>query len=221
MLKHVKNEKGFSVAEGILIMLLAAVVGLAGWYVYQNQNKDESTDSSASQTTKTEKEETKEDDETAGWKQVESIGGAFTVKIPDGWELNSYPGNTMNGDSITYSADKAAVITEGGSVYAGDQKKINITFSSGEPYNAPQWQSPNQYGEESVVDFVAGKLSGKRYKIEWTQSVTGVNKGDKIYQYVFRTDNGDQLSIVYMQGVADANNLQTVDKMVKTLVVKE
>lgn len=36
------NQKGFSVVEGILILVVFGLVGFAGWYVYQNRAKSES-----------------------------------------------------------------------------------------------------------------------------------------------------------------------------------
>jgi len=64
-------------------------------------------------------------------------------------------------------------------------------------------------------------LRGKRYSIECMQTVTGVTKGDKAYQYVFNLSGGRQLSVVYMQNVGDANNLQTVEQAIQTIILKQ
>ena len=85
---------------------------------------------------------------------------------------------------------------------------------------APQWQSPNQYGKEAKSDYAIGGLKGKRYSIEWTQSVTGVTKGDKIFQYVFDLAGGKQLGIVYHQAATDSDNLKLVEQVIQTIVVK-
>jgi hypothetical protein len=125
------------------------------------------------------------------WVKVDSIGGAYSIKVPDGWVLTNYPGNTLNGDSIAFSEGKPAVITTASSAYAGDQRRFNVGFTDKRSAQdtAPQWQSPNPYGTEAVEDFSIGSLMGKRYSVEYTQTVTGVTKGDKVYQYAFDLPN--------------------------------
>ena len=34
-----KNEKGFSVVEILIVLVVVSLIGGAGWYVYQNKNK--------------------------------------------------------------------------------------------------------------------------------------------------------------------------------------
>ncbi|SRR5579885_3545368 len=125
--------------------------------------------------------------------------------------------STINGDSLTFSAGKPAVITATSSAYAGDQRKFNVGFSD-DPnvqYSGPQWQSPNPYGTEATENC---SITGKRYSIEYTQTVTGVTKGDKVYQYVFNSGS-KHLNVVYMQNAGDTDNLQTVEQAIKTIAI--
>lgn len=218
MNKISEENSGFGAVGVILVIAIVGALGLAGWYVYDHNKNDDPEDSQTFQQNSETKDAMDSEDETAGWKTVESIGGAYTIKVPQGWKLASYPGNTIAGDEIVYSGDQEAVITNENSAYAGDQRKFNVTFST-QAHEVPQWQSPNQYGVESVTDFAIGDLQGKRYSIEWTETVTGVTEGDIIYQYVFNLDSGKQLNVVYMYQPADGDTLELVEKVIKTITL--
>lgn len=216
-----KDQKGFSVAEAFIIIIVIAGLSGVGYYVYQHRDKSDDSKKSQKESKKEEQEHTEEpkEDETASWKQVESIGGAFTIRVPDGWQLHNYAGNTLNGDNITYTKGQQATITTESNEYGGDQRKFNVTVHN-EAFQAPQWASPNQYGTESNSDFSIGDLQGKKYSIEFTQTVTGVTAGDRIYQYVFNLSDGRQLSVAYLRNAGDADNLERVEQAIKTIAVK-
>ena len=41
MASHPKNQRGFSTVEGVLVVIVVAVIGFVGWYVYHTkQNSD-------------------------------------------------------------------------------------------------------------------------------------------------------------------------------------
>jgi len=217
MQKVKNNESGFGAVELALVVIVLVLLSAGGWIIYRKlatPSGTSNTTNNTNQTTTT----TTTTDPTANWKRADSIGGAYSIKVPDGWELTNYPGNTLNGDSITFSEGKAAIITTATSAYAGDQKKFNVVFTD-KQYAAPQWQSPNPYGTEATIDFSIGSVKGKRYSIEYTQTVTGITKGDKIYQYVFNLSSGKQLTVVYMQHAGDADNLNTVEQAIQTIVI--
>lgn len=213
------NQLGFGAVEFALIVIILVLLGAVGWIVFQRQTTPSGTSTTTTNTTT--KPPTNTPDPTANWKRVDSIGGAYSMKVPDGWELTNYPGNVLNGDSITFSEGKPAVITTSATAYAGDQRKFNVGFTDKKEGqdSAPQWQSPNPYGTEATTDFSIGSLKGKRYSIEYTQTVTGVTKGDKVYQYVFDLPNGKGLGVVYMQNAGDADNLKTVEQAIQTIVI--
>lgn len=160
-------------------------------------------------------------DITSNWAKVESIGGTYSIKLPDGWQLNNYPDNLINGDGIVHIQGKPATVITQSSPYAGDQRKFNVSTAekqTGQP-DGPQWQSPNPYGKESTTDFSIGNLKGKRYSIEYTETVTGVTKGDKIYNYVFDLPNNKQLGVTYFQYNGDPDNLSIVEDAIRTITI--
>lgn len=211
------NNKGFSSLFIVLIIVLIVAITGIGYYIFRSQNK---STNNGSPSTQQQPNPTQQEDETSNWKTVESIGGEFSIKVPDGWELFNYPGNTLNGNSITYTAGKPAVIHTESQAYASSQKKFNVGFSDNTNSSGPQWQSPNQYGIETTSDYFLGEIEGKKYSIEWKESVTGVTKGDKIYQYAFNLANGKQIGIVYMQAPTDTDNLKLIEQVIQTIVIK-
>lgn len=214
------NQMGFGAVELAVVVIVLVLLGAGAWIIYERQTKTSQPNTSSTHTNTT-GQTSNTSDPTTSWKRVESLGGAYSIKVPDGWVLTKYPGNVVNGDSITYTAGKPAVITTASSTYAGDQKKFNVVFTDNQSAanTVPQWQSPNPYGTEATEDFSIGNIQGKRYSITYTQTVTGVTKGDKVYQYVFDLPNNKSLGVVYIQYAGDADNLKTVEQAIKTIVV--
>ncbi|OGL39984.1 hypothetical protein A3J32_03040 [Candidatus Saccharibacteria bacterium RIFCSPLOWO2_02_FULL_46_7] len=65
-----KNQSGFSVVEGLLILVIVALLGGAGWYAYNASNKaDESSSTITSPTNTKDAENNKTCTPTAEWKE--------------------------------------------------------------------------------------------------------------------------------------------------------
>jgi hypothetical protein len=99
MQKHRTNNRGIAAVGVLLIMVIAALVAFAGWYVWQSQHKStkssetannqsgnapttKATDNTASETT------TQPIDETADWKSYTRYG--ITFKYPQTWTLKAH-----------------------------------------------------------------------------------------------------------------------------------
>lgn len=222
MQKLKSNQQGFGIVEIVAVILVLVLLGTGGWVVYKHNKKSASASTTTTtKATNTGHEQTTTTDPTARWKKVDSIGGAYSIRIPDGWELANYPDNTLHGDGLTYSKGTPATITTESNPYAGDQKRFNVSFSEQTTSQnlAPQWQSPNPYGNEASEDFSIGDLKGTRFSIEYTRTVTGVTKGDKLYQYEFLLPGGKGLNILYIQYAGDTDNLKLVEQAIKTIVI--
>lgn len=218
MKKADKDQLGFGAVGIIVVVIVLVLLGAVGWLIYHRNTAPSGTSTTATTT----QPPTNTTDPTANWVKVDSIGGAYSIKVPDGWKLTNYPDNVLMGDDITFSAGSPAVITTASSPYAGDQQRFTVGFADKRSAEdtAPQWQSPNPYGTESKEGFSIGSLMGTRYSIEFTQTVTGVTKGDKVYQYVFGLPNDKGLGVVYRQYAGDADNLKTVEQAIQTIVIK-
>jgi len=87
------NQKGFTVVEGLLILLILTVIGFAGYTVWNN-NQDDSSDSneatqsqsedSQKEDTSTKSEVTEEDSAPEGWKTY--TGDIFSFIYPEAWD---------------------------------------------------------------------------------------------------------------------------------------
>lgn len=103
------NQKGFTVVEILIIIVVVGLIGAAVWFIYGHQ-EDEKIDSQAnSQTSQQEipKNETKPEpkDETAEWLQYEPTGKEFSFKVADGWKLHKKEGS----DTSFYSTESLAL----------------------------------------------------------------------------------------------------------------
>jgi hypothetical protein len=89
-----KNQDGFSAVEAVLLLVIAAIIGLTGWYVWSNRAKT-SNDKSTSTATPAKQTTAKKPDPYTGWKSEK--GNLFTFKYPADWfSHNSCSLETVN-----------------------------------------------------------------------------------------------------------------------------
>jgi hypothetical protein len=87
----VSKQKGFSLVEGLLLVLVISIVGLGGWYVAtQSDDEDDKTSTSIIETEEQADEESSEDnidnDQDQSVTQPVSIDNQFyTLILPEGW----------------------------------------------------------------------------------------------------------------------------------------
>lgn len=84
------NQKGFTVVEGILILVIVTLISGIGWYVWNNKNSNNNLSNPSPTGTTTsvdDKEQAKQAmqqsiDETKDWKSISTKDGAITIKFP-------------------------------------------------------------------------------------------------------------------------------------------
>lgn len=94
-----KNEYGFTVVEGLLILAIIAVIGFAGWWVYKTRNDTNktltNTAQGAGEAQKTQAKTTpttpKKVDPTADWITYSSAEGRYSLKYPKNWITAAHP----------------------------------------------------------------------------------------------------------------------------------
>lgn len=97
-----KNEKGFGVVEVMLVVVIVALIGVVGWLVYKGHHQatiNTSTTSSEKPSTITKTSTntpTQPVNSTASWYLYTSPGNSYTMRIPDGWNLEQ---NGTNSDA--------------------------------------------------------------------------------------------------------------------------
>jgi hypothetical protein len=77
------NQKGFSVLEVSLILIIISMIGGTGYYVFQSRQK--TNDNLSSTPSQVEQKSAPIETSTAGWQLAKSSAGQFSVKYPKGW----------------------------------------------------------------------------------------------------------------------------------------
>ncbi len=122
MHKVSSNQKGFSIGQVLLVVLVLGLIGGVGYYVYDRQ-----TSTSEPQTSSTSEAALPVSDEnkaaTADWKAYS--GMTITMKYPETWKQVDKPGET---DTVHFvSADYVAPGEDGPSVTAGYSLDVMVS----------------------------------------------------------------------------------------------
>jgi hypothetical protein len=226
-LKFQENFDGFSAVEALLILVIVGILCGTGWYVYSSNKKTDDLLSSADNTkilspSKAKEKATtttpKQADETVNWTKVTSGKNSFSVKIPDGWNLQNWTSRdylfAASYKDLTHTSGKAAMVANGDTAPtdSGPVKRFNIT---GNPI--AQKSSIGNYFNEVPQDFgpVSG-VTGKKYVHTYSEDVDGVKKGDKAYLYRFEGSKTLITADYYVLG-GEADQSALVEKTLKTL----
>jgi len=129
-----RNQFGFGTMELFLVVIILVAIGVAAWVIHNHHAtiapKSSSTTTSTKLSTRT---PVKAAGPSADWILINSISGGYSMKLPDGWTVTNYPGNTINADAITFKQGKAATVITADTTYNGDQKKFNVVLTDSIP----------------------------------------------------------------------------------------
>gem|GEM_PF-6271244 len=101
MKKLGKAQKGFSIVKTLLLLIVTAIIGFIGWFVWDTQRSASQTldDSNASapivKSTKTAQTELSK------FQQVSIDKGAVTMSVPSDWTVKSVPQKTYRADDAS------------------------------------------------------------------------------------------------------------------------
>lgn len=204
------NEKGIAhLGVIIAVVVVVAAVAYGGWYVWDKKKTN------GPQTNQAQSETESQVDETTDWVSVTVQGGAFSMRVPDGWKLTKYPDNFLGSMSVIYSPGTRAVIESSDAEYAGHSLSFRASVTPMDDAGlGPQWTSPQPGLEETTEIFSVGSLQGKRYKGVFTQDLNQI-----LYEYVFALEGDRKLDIAYTvdHGKGDKDDVFIVEKAIKTI----
>lgn len=206
------NQRGFSLVEGLLVVIAVALISFVGFYVY-NANKDSKNthDNSSSVVKENKAEDTQTKDEAESWQQVTSGKGAFKLKVPDGWKLNNDPAQDLILSStdpadITYKKGQKPVISNNEVPGSDAPHRFSVTvLNEG---------SQNNQGTNSEFVLTSGQKGTKN--VDEYEDMLGDAGLIKSHIYTFEK-NGKFYVVSYSILPSDTDNTEIVEKAIRTL----
>lgn len=191
---HKLNQKGFTGFEITLLVLVVALIGFAGYTVYE-KNKPEITSSSTAPTKKTNQEDTSLQqpvDLYASWKEFKNSEYRISFKYPNesGWE--SFEIKATADGPLAEDYKNGQRINNAGVDYRLCGKNCGLAFSYMVNLVGSSADPGSSMGEKRMADNVAYKLSSKTSVEQgglkgtrWLYKADGA--GDIIYYYFSNT----------------------------------
>ena len=210
-----KFDRGFTLVEGLLTILIISGVALIGFYVYrQNNHPNESTITSFSSpkpavysSVSTKQASTQN---YKSWNSVTAADGSYTVKYPKGWMVKKCDQNTLLMGPDDISAGKCN---------SDSLAQIMITKTDGDKrsdYELKAQDYPDLNNSEVSTAGIKGYLQDGTLQTVSDNFLGPVN-GTKTKQYIFVKDNETYI-FTYQQPPEYSDKTTYFDQMVtKTL----
>jgi hypothetical protein len=221
-----RNQKDFSLAETLLILVVAGIIGGAGCGMYMDRkeagkrtdNAGSSPESSAEQTGR-QKGQPAEPDETDGWAPYVSAEGKFSLRYPKNWVRPTNPeyctpGLFMAGANAESVGECAS--DSFGQIYVSSTEGNHISAHK-LATNAYPYQ--NITSQQAQADNIKGTRETGTAKGQMSEqfAMPGLPDGAKVVVYSFYA-HGRTYIAQYTQRSGDPNVLRDFDLMVtKTL----
>ncbi len=92
-----KNEKGFSVIEGLITLVIIGLIGFIGWYVWDKNSESTKQNAADPVSIQTEQLEAYEPTTTVAgdWKTYTNDKYKFSISYPANWKIDAADGNTL------------------------------------------------------------------------------------------------------------------------------
>jgi hypothetical protein len=212
------HEKGFTVAEGLLLFVIVAMIGGTGYYVYSRiVNDDSSKPSGDTSQVDNKSEDTPEADVTAGWLLFAAPNGKYKIKLADGWVLQ-----TFNGESYLYNFDNELAIVPGKTATVSDitggrdyYKGLVMGFTSKE--HLGDWSLRGD--KQAPLKTIDGRTIDVYHFVQDNpEPMLDVPYKGQEYTYVVTADNGSFI-VRYSFAPEDTDHHAVVEKVVKTVQV--
>ena len=220
-MSHRSVQKGFAIVETLLVVVILALVGFIGWYIWHvKTNTDKAFThaslSSAATSTHTVCQAT---DKSYTGRVFIAPGGTYKLCEPNGWLL--YTNGDAKGSSIIANANNLVYQLS----KAASAKGISGTDGSsafGIFYNINNSSVPIDGFSNFIAagSFKAMNIVGNKYTrtqaVAPTEGLGSVPEGTQQYEYHFVKDNRD-ISVEYNVFPGDISRVPLVEAVVHTL----
>jgi hypothetical protein len=204
----INKQHGFTVVEGLLILVIVGIIGGTGWCVMSANNKTNDTLNNSGLGTAvkaTKKKQTTpapvaQADPTAGWTAYSSKTGKYSLKYPSTWVRPANQQNCANDDdSFLMIGPTAQSVGNCGSDNTGE---MYVSSSSGDQ-RASNELSKTTFPDLATQSVTVNGIQGERLSGTSNGSGQGIgfgteDKGAKVIMYIFYT-NGRTYTAAYYQ----------------------
>jgi hypothetical protein len=215
------DQNGAGTVEAVLFLVIVAIIGATGWYVWrttQQTNKTIHDTSSVAQSPRDKKAIT---DPKTGWLRYTTPGGEYSVSLPDGWQLNRIANEP---DLVAYTNDldvqkgKTAQVHQVGGGKDGMTTGIIVVYDVPKNITDPRAdaeKTPSFYTEDGLL------VEVHRYIEETGGDFLGdLPKGTREYTYrIHQVTNGHILQVTYLCPPDGPDHHEIVEGAVKTISI--
>ncbi|OVE78965.1 hypothetical protein BVY00_01535 [bacterium G20] len=181
-----KNHKGFSAIEALLILIIVGLLGSTGWYIWDTKKK---TDKNLNTAAQTEIKAAAQKDPTADWTAYSSKEGQFSLKYPSTWKEPSnkeFCAAGLFNRAVYLGANEESVRKCASSRFG----QMYVRSDAGDLRNKSSFT--DGYKKVSEKKVVVGDIEGTRIAaITQGQDLPegGFSNGSTAVRYIFYTNN--------------------------------
>jgi hypothetical protein len=111
MKKSLKNETGFALVETLLIILILAVIGFGGYYVWHTQHANKTPAATTTSVTQNKTKPAPAISPYAGWATATLQYEKISYKYPAGWTVKDLSYASPKGQGCVYPGDDYIILT--------------------------------------------------------------------------------------------------------------
>lgn len=216
-MKKIQTQRGFSVMEVLIVLLVVAILALGGWYAFSKMKDKAPAKSTTSTQPKGQSAEEEQEQAISTAKWLVQADDDYEVKIPDGWKLhrNSESGSMIEAcdTCLAYTAGAKATIESSQQSHEGP-----FRFFFKKPASETETDFYGSYQKIGTAE--AKNLTGNTYYRDVSNDPeSSYPEGTKVYGYGF-TKGENIIFINYAIFPGDTNQLDLVVKMIGELELK-
>lgn len=216
-----QNESGVGAVELLLLLVIAALVGGTGWYVWQTKQRTDKAAIVTPSSNGKQKPAGQATDPKTGWLRYTTPGGEYSITLPDGWSLTRFeklPHLFGYTNDLGVQPGKLARVTEVSSGRDGMTTGLVVV------YDVPKNISDTREGAVKTPSFYTDDgllVEVHRYIEEVGGNFLGdLPQGTREYTYrITQVANGHILQVTYLCPPDGPDHYEVVETAVKTISI--